>query len=576
MDITIEKMDVYYASIRVAWDAEVLARIKTTLGRQYHASGKFWSIPIDQVIEYAKREQQRGHRVIAPATFQRELSERQRMTQAFANTMFRDNIDEFVTPSTIVTEPRPYQAVAATAMGLIPGGMLLADPVGVGKTLEAILDHELNGYRQGANSILWIVPSTLRRNIRNQYKRHMGLTDDEVDELVTVIGDVSVPKRKKQWLEPTDIKIVGYEMYLRYDWNKPHVPREWNKIYADEVTKIKNRKSHANVNLRKVVATHGITGMTATPLETKLEDVFQIMDVLRPGVFGNYFQFADEYLVRNKFGIVVGANRDSVGKFSEQLAPYMVKRSKEKLMPWLPPKVPIDITVSMPPDERKLYENIANNFTQWVRERQGKDASTDALVKLLRLRQFADSPNIVDPTSMVVGEKMRALFDIMECHKDDSVIIFSQWAQAAERIAEELSAQGYPVEFAKGGTDYFPITERINNGEHIVLVTTDAGAYGLDMYGAHVIVHYDPLWNPAKMEEQREGRLHRGDQKEPVLVYTLIVEDTFECVTLEVERWRSQLASAVYDGAEMSMLSKWSADDWEMAVHGRLPEGTWS
>jgi len=576
---TLRELSATHASLTFDWEnsaafEEALRVTKATPGRTWKPGLKHWAIPIDHANGLATKLAALGDVLIEPVLNAR-LKRMRAAADKVADLAFLLDLPDWERPPGIVTpDIRGYQKVAERMLNTIEGGSLLGDPVGTGKTLDAILTHQAGGHIVGPNSILWVVPSGLRLNIRSQYKIHFGLDDAQVDELVTVI-EGSDKKRRALWELPTPIKVVGYELYLRHDWGKPWVPRDWVKVFADEFTKGKNSQSQTHKRLQAIRTEVGLTGMTATPLEMHLEDVYNLVGgILRPGLLGNFTAFRDKFLQTDRWGHVVGTNWQTLPEFNEIIAPYIVRRRKEVLMPQLPEKVPVMVDVELSPQERRWYNMMCDDFFLWLAT-TGSDSKDDPLVQTLRLRQFLNSPNIVHDKYPVEGSKMDALFELLEPHDSDSVMMFSQWTSTAERIYEALAARTrHEVVYLHGGTPVKrrqEISDRVNAGEQIWVVASDAMAYGFDFYGASALVHYDCLWNPAKMIEQREGRLHRGGQSRRPVVYTMNVLDTFEQVVYHVMKGREALGDAVQDGTETALFRRWSRKDWKAAMQGEIP-----
>lgn len=124
---------------------------------------------------------------------------------------------------------------------------------------------------------------------------------------------------------------------------------------------------------------------------------------------------------------------------------------------------------------------------------------------------------------------------------DKKFLIFTEFTQTQEMLKEFLMARGYEITTLNGGMD---LTERRLAQEEFreraqVLIMTDAGAEGLNMQFAHVVINYDLPWAPMRVE-QRIGRVDRIGQKREVIAINLVLDNSVEARVYEV--WIEKLA----------------------------------
>ena len=117
---------------------------------------------------------------------------------------------------------------------------------------------------------------------------------------------------------------------------------------------------------------------------------------------------------------------------------------------------------------------------------------------------------------------------------DEQAVIFTEYADSAEWIAERLQAEGFTRTRVLGPTAHRErdeVRRAFMRGEFQIIVSTDAGNEGIDLQAAHVLVNYDIPWSLVRLE-QRMGRIHRVGQTRDVYLYNLIAPDTREGETL--------------------------------------------
>jgi superfamily II DNA or RNA helicase len=116
----------------------------------------------------------------------------------------------------------------------------------------------------------------------------------------------------------------------------------------------------------------------------------------------------------------------------------------------------------------------------------------------------------------------------------EQAVVFTEYADSAQWIADRLRAQGYTAQMYSGRQskpERDEVRKAFMRGEFQVIVTTDAGNEGIDLQAAHVLVNYDIPWSLVRLE-QRMGRIHRVGQLREVYLYNLVATDTREGDTL--------------------------------------------
>lgn len=555
----------------------VKSAVKSVPGYAWDKEGKQWLVPTDNFFEVAGRIRKAGGKLVGDSQYVGELRTRRTRVEAVPELLFRDDLPDYIAPARLATTLRGYQKVGASVMGIIPeGGAVLADPVGTGKTIMCLADSLAAGdmlNEDGSlrpNSVLIVTMSKIKFKIRRQVREHMGLTDEETDLMCTVV-DGSLPNRLKQWAAPTPIKIVSWELAFIHDFEdeyKERMPHQWVRVYLDEANRLKNDRTVTYRHAQNLWAERGLVAITATPYEIKLEDVYNIFGIVRPGLLGKFWQFRDRYLRRDESGNVVGYQ--NLEDFMERIGPYFIRRTKEKLLPQLPPKTAETIDFALSPIEQDDYDEMVRDFTGWLKENEVKSA-TNKLTRVLRLRQYINCPSLIDQDLDTWSTKLETLFELLET-VGEKAVVFTQWAQMANVIADKWRELEYGRCYLITGDtksrEADDIIEQFNSDKVPLLVSTDATAYGVDIVGASVVVHYDQLWNPAKMVEQREGRLHRIGQTRPVTAYTLVANHTIEEAIQKLLDTRRGAADELYSGTEERMLARMSAGQWERALRG--------
>ncbi len=193
-------------------------------------------------------------------------------------------------------EPNPHQvnAFCAAINALKTGGIILADEVGLGKTIEAglVLNYVLGS---GGKKILIALPATLRKQWEIELQEKFGLTSTILDRY-TVERDVFI---MKSWIEDdkkTRIILASYDYSSKLMKRFPHV--KWDFVIIDEAHNLRN-VFHGTKRAKNLYElTKGIPKilLTATPLQNALTDLHGLVSFIDPRIFGSEKAFNKRYV----------------------------------------------------------------------------------------------------------------------------------------------------------------------------------------------------------------------------------------------------------------------------------------
>ncbi|MGH3376349.1 MAG: helicase-related protein [Actinoallomurus sp.] len=184
-----------------------------------------------------------------------------------------------------------------------------------------------------------------------------------------------------------------------------------------------------------------------------------------------------------------------------------------------------------------------------------------------------------------VPSKWRTLVD--SCLADNEIlpgnrrqaVVFTEYADSAEWIAERLSGEGFAARVYSGRqshTERDDVRRAFMAGEFQVIVSTDAGNEGIDLQVAHVLVNYDIPWSLVRLE-QRMGRIHRIGQTRDVELYNLVAADTREGDVLlslleNFVNAAGELNGQLFDSLSViAELGGVRYEDWLSALYGDDP-----
>ena len=193
----------------------------------------------------------------------------------------------------------------------------------------------------------------------------------------------------------------------------------------------------------------------------------------------------------------------------------------------------------------------------------------EMLAVLMKMRQIANHPALVEKGSRAESGKLEAFFDVLDEAIDGGhrVLVFSQFVAMLSILRRELDARHIGYCYLDGSTkDRLGECRRFNQGDMpVFLISLHAGGTGLNLTGADTVIHFDPWWNPA-VENQATDRAHRIGQRKKVCVVKLISEDSVEERVLKLQERKKLVIDATVSATDEAIVSKMSFDDLRSVV----------
>lgn len=239
---------------------------------------------------------------------------------------------------------------------------------------------------------------------------------------------------------------------------------------------------------------------------------------------------------------------------ARMLRPFVLRRTKEKVLKELPEKTEQVLYCEMGPVERQSYGTLRDHYRASLAgqiEKSGMSRSKiHVLEALLRLRQAACHPGLINPDlKSEASAKLSQLIDslqeaIQEGHK---ALVFSQFTSLLDIVRADLDRAGIVYEYLDGSTvDRKKPVERFQTDPKcpVFLISLKAGGTGLNLTAADYVFILDPWWNPA-VEAQAIGRAHRMGQTQKVFTYRMIARGTVEEKILDLQKSKKELAESI-------------------------------
>ncbi|RME92709.1 MAG: DEAD/DEAH box helicase, partial [Bacteroidetes bacterium] len=215
------------------------------------------------------------------------------------------------------------------------------------------------------------------------------------------------------------------------------------------------------------------------------------------------------------------------------------------------------LTVEPTAEEMAFYETLRRRAIEEIEAAGPNEKRFTVLTQLMRLRQAACHPRLVDPKSRVASSKLELVAETIQelLENDHKVLIFSQFVRHLQIVEQWVKSTGIAYQYLDGQTPTAKREERIQafqRGEgDVFLISLKAGGTGLNLTAANYGLHLDPWWNPA-VEDQASDRAHRIGQQRPVTVYRFVTEHTVEEKIVALHQEKRDLADQLLSGTDAS------------------------
>lgn len=435
------------------------------------------------------------------------------------------------------------------------GRVLLADEVGLGKTIEACLllrEYLLRGL---ARRVLILVPNPLVSQWQEELAGKFHL-------------DFRVPPRtatgsRAEFYERTDRVLMATSFARSGQRPAAIAAANWDIVIVDEAHHCKNRKTKLWQLVNSLQRRHMFL-LTATPVQNNLVELFSLLTLLEPGHLKTESEFKRQFVTR-------GNPRDPRNRqrLRELLGEVMIRNTRSLVQIDLPPRYAQTIIAAPGPAERQLQEEL----TGYLRERAGAPSTPVSEEEEPSDEETVESSDAADPVASLPRMRLQSLLHALGSHpaaaaaalekvaagdpvaerirglalsiprsaKDDrllellrdshghKVLVFVNAVRTLHRLQELLTGAGMSFSTFSGeqsAAEKDAAVEQLRDSVPVMLCT-DSGGEGRNLQFADTLINYDLPWNPMRIE-QRIGRVHRFGQTQDVFVFNLCTEGSIE------------------------------------------------
>jgi SNF2 family DNA or RNA helicase len=484
----------------------------------------------------------------------------------------KPGFETFLSLSSLRFEPFDYQVQAArTALRRMRGRAILADEVGLGKTIEAGLTLTELRLRGLADKILVIAPAGLVTQWREELERKFGVPT------VTVGKDLA--EAEKELGRP--VVVASLAAARRAPLATALTSVEWDLLIVDEAHRVRNPRSASGKLVRELKSRHLLL-LTATPVENRLQDLYEMISLVSPGLLGTAAQFRAAH---GGAGTAAGTKPvapvtpKNVAALRRRTSEVMIRHRRSEVSVLLPQRLAETLLIEPPPAEREWYADLGDRI-----RKEGREAAPARRLTLRSIARLAGSSPAAAVSSLSKAgwedlavraqslggwPKGAVLLDQLRRHagsgadsQPEKVLVFTAFRHTLDQLAALAADSGVRAAVYHGS---LPRAEKERaiaafRDETGVLLSTESAGEGRNLQFCHVMVNVDLPWNPMQIE-QRLGRLHRVGQDRDVRLTNLVARGTIEEQVLRVLESKINLFELVV--GELDMILGRVDDDFD-------------
>jgi len=424
--------------------------------------------------------------------------------------------------------PLPHQLeTAKQVIENMNGKAILADEVGLGKTIEAGLILKEYMIRGLVKKVLILVPASL-------------VTQWAI-ELNSKFFIPAVTQRKSYVWEQCDVVVSSIDTAKRNPHRDIIYNLDYDLIIIDEAHKLKNNKTK-NYEFVQNLKKKFCLLLTATPIQNRIEEIFNLVSLLKPGHLGSETAFYEKYKRDAR-----SLNDDE--HLKELVNKVMIRnRRADTGIEWTKRQVET-IPIEFSPAEKDLYDSISmlksegdwtqtSAFSVMTLQREACSSREAVFYTLKNMLQKRENPTIAFEEQIeFLIKKVEAVQQNSKAEKaleliqqvNDKVIIFTEYRATQMYLQWYLKQHGissvpFRGGFKRGKKDWM---RELFQKHAQVLIATEAGGEGINLQFCNHIINFDLPWNPMRLE-QRIGRIHRLGQEKDVMIYNFAIKGTVE------------------------------------------------
>jgi SWI/SNF-related matrix-associated actin-dependent regulator 1 of chromatin subfamily A len=403
---------------------------------------------------------------------------------------------------------------------------ILADDMGLGKTTSTIIA----ALETGAKKVLIICPATLKINWKREIENYS-------DKSIFI-------SEGKNFSTEHDFVIINYDIIKNFHNNKKKedsqiIMSKFDLVVIDEAHYIKNPTAQRTKLINDIAKTvDRLWLLTGTPMTSRPMDYYNLLNLIESPVAKNWMAYAIRYCNGYQFNVggrkvwnVTGAS--NLEELRDRTLPLVLRRLKENVLD-LPEKIITPVYLRL---KSKAYEEVMGEYYDWYDKNPEESKSlTVQFTKLTKIRQI------------IADEKINETIEIAEniIEQGKKVIIFCNFTDSLNKICQHFGKSSVKVDGSmskperQNSVDSFQENDKIK----VFVGNIKAAGVGITLTASEAVIFNDLSFLPSD-HAQAEDRAYRYGQKNNVLVYYPIFENTIEGIIYDILNNKKQVIATV-------------------------------
>ncbi len=413
------------------------------------------------------------------------------------------------------------------------GRVLLADEVGLGKTIEAGMILKEYLLRGMADRLLILTPPSLVGQWEEELRTKFGI------EFATSHDALFRDDPKTFWEQPRIIASLSAARTTRHFDLVTSLP--WDLVVVDEAHHLKDRRTR-NWQVVDALQKRFLLLLSATPVQNNLIELYNLLTLLKPGLFKTESDFKASYVTPRQPRSPI--NRD---RLRELMRDVMIRNTRALVDVKLPPRHAMTIRVEPEADEQACYAALSEAIRGQCRTPEAPHhrmalhhllqaagsspaAATASLARMAKGACPGDWTSLHERYAAIQSSaKVKALLELLGKNPTEKKMIFARYTATLDMLAETLTTANIPFSrfdgHISGPQKDAAIVEF--REQTPVLLCSEAGGEGRNVQFCNTLINFDLHWNPQAIE-QRIGRVHRIGQLREVFVFNFATRHTLE------------------------------------------------
>ena len=409
---------------------------------------------------------------------------------------------------------------------------ILADDMGLGKTTSTII----SALETGAKKVLIICPASLKINWQREIENYSDRTTSIIEG--------------KKW-DDADFVIINYDIIKNFHDDKKKsestiVKSKFDLVIVDEAHYVQNSQAQRTKLINDIGRNvERVWLLTGTPITSRPINYFNLLNLIDSPVAQNWMAYVKRYCNgfqfqagRRKIWNVSGAS--NLEELRDRTSPLVLRRLKENVLD-LPEKIITPVYLRL---KSKEYEELMGEYYDWYDKSGESDSLTLQFTKLTKVRQ------------VIAEEKSKATIELCEniIEQGKKVIVFTNFTKSLEMILQHFGKSAVRLDGQMSQKERQLSVDNFQNDENITVFVGNikAAGVGITLTAAEAVVMNDLSFLPSD-HSQAEDRSYRYGQKNNVLVYYPIFDNTVEGIIYDILKKKKNIFETIMGDNANSM-----------------------